>query len=170
MDLIKALKNIGFNTKEAKVYLALLQLGQATAYAVSKRADIKKPTTYVVLEDLIDRGAVKKIPRTKKMQFVATSPEILFNTVKSRISTAETEAMPELKALSRGKEYKVRASYYEGLDGIKAMHNELFKFAKGKEYVAFYEDMIFTRDIPITVDDEKELEQLRQEIKELEGE
>lgn len=138
MDLVKAMRNLGFNQKEAKVYLALLQLGQASAYAVSKRADIKKPTTYFVLEELIDRGVVKKIPRTKTMQFVAIRPEVLFNTVKTRIHTTEEEVLPELKALSRVKDYKVRVSYYEGLDGIREMYNELYELAAGKEYVAFY--------------------------------
>jgi hypothetical protein len=54
MDRIKALKYIGLNDKEARCYLALLPLNQATAYMVALRSRIKKPTAYVVLESLVN--------------------------------------------------------------------------------------------------------------------
>jgi len=72
------------------------------------------------------------------MQYAVISPEELVAAVKSRIITAEKEALPELKALSRGKEYKVRAYYYEGIDGIREMYHKFLQNAAGKEYVAFY--------------------------------
>ena len=83
MELIKSLKNLGLNEKEARVYVALLQLGKATAYSVAKHSGLKKPTTYVILDDLIDKGIVSKVPRAKIMQYTAISPEDLFSTYKS---------------------------------------------------------------------------------------
>jgi sugar-specific transcriptional regulator TrmB len=65
MDLIQSLKNLGLNEKEAKVYVALLQCPGATAYLIARHSGLKRPTTYVVLEDLIDKGVVTKIPRAK---------------------------------------------------------------------------------------------------------
>jgi sugar-specific transcriptional regulator TrmB len=138
MELVQSLKNLGLNEKEAKVYVALLQTGKATAYSVAKHSGLKKPTTYVILEDLIDKGIVSKVPRVKTAQYVVISPEDLFSMVKGKLENAEKEALPELKALSRGKEYKVRSTYYEGLDGIKEMYDKFLKGAEGKEYVAFY--------------------------------
>ena len=138
MELIQSLKNLGLNEKEAKVYVALLQTGKATAYSVAKHSGLKKPTTYVILEDLIDKGIVNKVPRTKTMQYAAISPGDLFSIYKSRLENAEKEALPELKALSRGKEYKVRASYFEGMGGIKELYRRMFKAMAGKEVVGFY--------------------------------
>ena len=40
MDLIKSLKNLGLNEKEARVYVALLQLGKASAKLSSGLAQI----------------------------------------------------------------------------------------------------------------------------------
>jgi sugar-specific transcriptional regulator TrmB len=138
MDLIQALKNLGLNEKEARVYIALLQAGRATAYTVAKHSGLKKPTTYVILEDLIDKGIVSKVPRAKVAQYAAISPDDLFSMAKSRIANAEKEALPELKALSWGKKYKVKVSYYEGLAGVREMYNLIFKEMAGKEYVGFY--------------------------------
>ncbi len=139
MELIQSLKNLGLNEKEARVYIALLQTGQSTAYRVAKHSGLKKPTAYVILDDLIDKGIVSKVPRAKIMQYNAISPEDLFSTYKSRLANAETEALPELKALSRGRmKNKVKVSYYEGLEGIREMYNKLCKTMAGKEYTGFF--------------------------------
>ncbi|MDP3052161.1 MAG: helix-turn-helix domain-containing protein [bacterium] len=138
MDLVASLQNLGLTEKEAKVYLALLQLGKATAYSVAIRANLKNPTAYVILENLIAKGIAQKVPRAKKALYVAISPEDLFSIAKGKIKNAEEEALPELKSLSRGKGYQVRASYYEGLSGIKEMYSRLIKMMKGKEYIGFF--------------------------------
>jgi HTH-type transcriptional regulator, sugar sensing transcriptional regulator len=137
MDLIQSLKNIGLNEKEAQIYIALLQLGKATPYQVSKHSQIKKPTTYVILEGLIDKGIVEQIPRTKTLQYMATSPEDIFAMAQSKLETAQ-ESLPELKALAKRRKRKVTAKYYEGLKGLEEMYNQQIKIAKGKELLAFY--------------------------------
>lgn len=138
MNIINSLKNLGLNEKEAKVYLALLQVGKGTAYEVSKYSGLKKPTTYVILDELVDKGIAIKIPRMKTMHYTAITPEDLFALSKSRIETAE-EALPELKAISKGGNIKkVNVSYYEGIDGVREMYNKLFKETAGKNYVGFF--------------------------------
>jgi HTH-type transcriptional regulator, sugar sensing transcriptional regulator len=138
MDLVNSLKNLGLNEKEAKIYLALLQMGESTAYTVAKHSGLKKPNTYVILENLIGRGIVHKVPRTNTKEFVAIAPDELIAVIKSKVESAEKDALPELKAISKGKEYKVNVSYYEGLDGVKEMYNKLIKEAKGREIKGFY--------------------------------
>lgn len=138
MKIIEGLQNLGLTEKEAKVYIALLQLGKATAYSVALRSNLKNSTTYVILENLIDKGIVKKIPRVKKTLFTAINPEDLFSIIKSKITNAEKEILPELKALNRGKEHKVKVSYYQGLRAIRRLYNEIAKKMKNKEFVAFF--------------------------------
>jgi sugar-specific transcriptional regulator TrmB len=52
------LKNIGFNEKEAAVYQAVLELGRASAGAISKACDIPRATVYGILENLKQRGVI----------------------------------------------------------------------------------------------------------------
>lgn len=144
MNLIESLKNLGLNEKEAKVYLALLQTSKATAYEVAKYSGLKKPTTYVILDDLVDKGIASKVPRVKTMHYSAISPEDLFAIAKSRISTAE-EVLPELKAISKGRAIKkVRVAYYEGLDGIKEMYKKMQNEIAGKNYIGFFAHQKYT--------------------------
>lgn len=137
MNLIEVLQNIGLNEKEAKVYVALLQLGRATAYSVAKHSGLKKPTTYVILEQLIKKGAANKIPRENILRYVAVSPEELFSVAETKVINAK-QSLPELKALCKGKEYKVTTTYYEGIDGIEEMYKKTLKTMRNREIVGFY--------------------------------
>jgi hypothetical protein len=57
-DLVNKLKRLGFNTYEAKVYLALLENGPATGYEVSICADLPQARAYETLKMLRSRGVV----------------------------------------------------------------------------------------------------------------
>ena len=48
-DLIESLKEIGLNSYEAKVYVALLKKYPATGYEISKLADIPQSRAYLSL-------------------------------------------------------------------------------------------------------------------------
>ena len=57
-DLVEKLKEIGFNTYEAKVYIALLKKYPATGYEVAKLANIPQSRTYDTLKVLEEKNIV----------------------------------------------------------------------------------------------------------------
>jgi sugar-specific transcriptional regulator TrmB len=138
MSLISNLQNIGLDEKEAQVYIVLVQNPKTTTYTIAKLSGLKRPTVYVVLENLINKGIVKKIPREKTTQYSAISPEDLFANIKTRIENAEKEALPELQALKKSKSHRVQATYYEGMNSIKQMYKRLLKETAGRESIGFY--------------------------------
>lgn len=137
MDIIQSLQNLGLSEKEAQVYFSLLQAKNSSAYLIARKSGLKRPTVYVILEELLKKGLTTKIPG-KIARFTAIDPEILFSRAKTRLSEAEEEALPQLKALSRKEEYQVKASYFEGMDAISEMYQKLLKEAAGEESVGFY--------------------------------
>lgn len=137
MNLMSGLHYFGLTEKEAKIYLALLQAGEQTAYSIAIKSELKKPTTYVVLEELVRRGIVHKIPRAKSTRYEAVDPVELFVVARERAEHAEA-ILPELRALYRTDTTKVKASFYEGLNGIKEMGGKLVEHTKGREHIAFY--------------------------------
>jgi sugar-specific transcriptional regulator TrmB len=135
MEFVEQLTNLGLNEKEAKVYLALLSINRATAYSVALKSGLKKPTTYVVLEDLVKKGFVLKTPMEKKSLYIAKSPQECISIVQNRINEAK-EILPELLAIQKKDEGKTLVSYYEGIEGIKEVYNDTLKYS-GKEFLAF---------------------------------
>lgn len=137
MDIKQALQAIGLSEKESAVYTALLQLGQATAYAVAVKSGLKKPTTYVILDELIEKGLVLKVPQMKTLHFIARSPEEAFAVAQERLSLAK-KALPELLAITRGKKNKVNTVYFEGIEGMKQLLEYKFKEHEGEEMLGFW--------------------------------
>lgn len=137
-EVVKKLMPLGLNEKEAKVYVALLESGRTSAYALAGRAGIKKPTTYVILGQLIEKGLAVEIPRERKQLFAARPPEEFFAEAHRRLSVAE-QLLPDLNALYQQLDIsKVRTMHYDGVNG---MRQALWYHAEdliGKEMVGFF--------------------------------
>lgn len=137
MNLIEALQNLGLNEKEAKVYLALLKKNRCSAYWIAEESGLKKPTTYVILDDLIKKGLVYKVPREKKQQFIAKSPNEILVLAEEKLAIAK-EALPELMALSEGEKPKPKTLFFEGLSGVRENFRRENRKMQNKTVVGFY--------------------------------
>lgn len=137
MQIPEALQNLGLTEKESLVYLALLKLGRASAAGVAGEARLKRPTTYVILGELMKKGLVLKIPRTRKQLFVAKSPEEFFAEARERLELAE-QVLPQLIAISDKPEKKFKTLYFEGIKGLQEMYEIGTKRMQGKEIVGFF--------------------------------
>lgn len=136
--LTKLLENIGLNSKEAKVYLATLELGSSPVSSIASKAKINRVTSYDILEKLAKKGLLNFIVKNKMKYFSATDPEILVSEYKKRASELE-KALPDLKRL-HGDTIHPRVRYYEGLEGIKSIYadtlsstTEILNYCNSKE-------------------------------------
>ncbi len=79
--LIESLKEIGFNTYEAKVYIALLKKHPATGYEISKLSEVPQARTYDTLNVLGDKydDEVRFDEREAAIRGVHGVPYILFD-------------------------------------------------------------------------------------------
>lgn len=136
MDTITALQTIGFSEKQAQVYVALLQLGPSSAYVIAEKSGLKKPTTYVILEELREKGVVKRVPRKRKQLYVAQVPQEVFAHAHEQMQQAQN-VLPQLEALTRTSPTKVHALYFEGTTGIKHAVEYRLKEKQGEEIIGF---------------------------------
>ncbi len=72
-EAFDALKNIGLNLYERKLYAALLARGTSNVGELSELASVPRSRAYDVLESLADKGFVI-IKHAKPMQYVAVDP------------------------------------------------------------------------------------------------
>lgn len=112
-ELIK----IGLSEQEAAVYVALLGLGRASVQEIAAEAGLKRPTAYLVLDELRKKGFALKEPHTKRTRYVAKDPE---QAVRERLEEIQKVAytIPELKAIQKSAD-KVNVLYFEGLEGVQ---------------------------------------------------
>jgi predicted transcriptional regulator len=136
MDAVAQLKTLGLSDKEARCYVALVGLGQATAYRVAQKAKLKIPIVYVVLDELRRKGLVLKVPQAKKQLFSAKAPDELFAVYEEQLRYAK-RALPELLAAASGND-RVRVLYFEGTEGMREMLEYRTPELAGKELRVLY--------------------------------
>ena len=81
---MEQLERLGLNRNEAKIYLALLDLGEAQAGQISKKAQINRTTTYDSVERLIQRGLVTYVIKANKKVFQPVHPTKILEKIKFR--------------------------------------------------------------------------------------
>lgn len=74
MKTLDALKSIGLNLYERKIFVALLARGVATAGELSQIANVPRSRSYDILESLADKGFVVVQP-SKPIRYVALAPK-----------------------------------------------------------------------------------------------
>ncbi len=125
MEIVNVLKQVGLDEKEAQVYLALLELGTATVHPISNKAEIKRPTTYLILEQLVKKGLVSVVPRAKKALYTAESPEKIIGDLHKKQEMVK-RFMPNMLALYNAKVEKPQIQLFEGKEGVLEVYKKVF--------------------------------------------
>ncbi|MFH1432173.1 MAG: helix-turn-helix domain-containing protein [archaeon] len=81
---LDALKSIGLNLYERKLYASLLARGTSTAGELSEMATVPRSRSYDVLESLADKGYVV-VQHSKPLRYVAIAPAEAMERAKNRL-------------------------------------------------------------------------------------
>lgn len=114
----------GFSEKEAKVYVAVLEVGEATVAQIGQKAHLKRTTVYDILEPMRDRGIVSITKRKGSHRVSALPPQTLIDRFKRSATIAEN-ALPQMLELAYSSPLKPRMRFYEGIDGVKDILREM---------------------------------------------
>src|SRR3989344_258360 len=124
---VETLEKIGLNPNEARVYLALLELGPSLAGKITEKSKVHRRTVYDVLELLIDRGLVSYIVEANRKVFEATEPERLLELLKEREKEIK-EVLPELQAKRNASKRKQEATVFRGKRGLRTIFEDILKY------------------------------------------
>lgn len=166
------LQKLGLTNKDAEIYLACLELGTQPASVIAKKAGLKRPTTYLILEGLLKRGLVSEYTGANVKYFTAVSPEYLLTFVekqKRELSSHQRELeqfLPQFQSLTNPYSLNPKVRFYEGMEGIEHVMNDTlisseplrcystmdawFARPDTKEYVLWYaRQRVCTKKIPL---------------------
>lgn len=117
--LLTNLQNLGFSESEAKVYLALLEIGFCTTGPIIKKTGLHRNIVYETLDKLATQGLASQIIQKGKKHFRPLSPEKILKLEKSQLDLAQ-KVVPELVKLQ--KQEKQEVIVYEGREGFQNAH------------------------------------------------
>ena len=127
----RELEKLGLSEKEAKVYLAALELGPQPVQDIARKAAVNRATTYVMIEALTKRGLMTSFERGKKRLFNAEAPDRLLSLIRVRereLQEQEREFMqilPQLRAVLAASGERPRVRFFEGAEGLRAIREEI---------------------------------------------
>src|SRR3989344_3206057 len=130
---INQLKTLGLSENEAKVYLAMLELGPASVMEISQKSGINRPTAYVQIESLKKLGLVSTQTKGKKQLFIAESPdqlEFVLDRQASELKRKQSELnkiLPDLLNAYRSSGTEPQVRFFEGKEGILRMQEIVLK-------------------------------------------
>lgn len=123
------LVQLGFSPHEAAVYLALHALGPSPAQAITEHATMARATTYMALDDLINRGLVSTSTVDKRTLYTAESPDRLLSSIRERenrftqLCNELEQAIGEMKLSSQKDKPAVRM--YEGREALRVLQDDV---------------------------------------------
>lgn len=134
------LKELGFNSNEIKVYIAVTQLGEATAAQVAKKSDLPRTTTISLLARLKEQNYVTSHLYQGITYYWIESPRIIGQVFEQKLRIAESlnSAFTDL--------YRSEAHfpYVQTFDSKTAVKNYIEKFILGLDK----NSVIYTIDSP----------------------
>lgn len=133
-SLIDSLKSAGMPENEAKVYLASLELGPSSIWEIAKKSGVKRPTCYVILENLSLKGLASSMNDGRRIQYTVVSPKQLFGYFNRHLETYSSK-LSELTSLASKSPIKPKITTFEGMDGIKQTMEMVLEMPRGSEYL-----------------------------------
>ncbi len=119
------LQSLGLNEKEAKMYLASLDMGPATIAVLSRKSSIKRPTAYYVIGSLLEKGMTTKVPKGKRILYRAEPPKKL-----GAFLQKKQEAFDALLPSLEYQYYKTfrlpKITFHEEREGISEVYRKFF--------------------------------------------
>lgn len=132
MNIKTALVSLGFNERDAEIYILLVKFGEAPVGILTDQTGLHRELVYGALRRLREQGLVRSIEKYKVHHFVAENPKVLVQKAKQNTKLA-AQAAKELKKAYRSPQVMVRV--YEGQDGYEEIQKDIQTSLKnGEDY------------------------------------
>lgn len=125
------LTGAGLDEKQAKVYMACLELGKAKAPEIARRSGIKRTTAYGILDELTALGFVSSSAKGKLKYFSAANPKALVENLEEKKKEMQN-ILPALEEIYASYNIRPLVQFFEGKAGVKKIFEDTLKCKEKK--------------------------------------
>lgn len=141
MQIEEVLTELNLTPREARVYTALLEMGEGTPITLSRKTGLKRTTIYLDLESLRQKQLAGLMPKGKKSVYIAEPASRLLQRIQQQ-ERAVREILPQLHALENKSGTKPTIRYYTNLKDIERVWVEETYHAEENLYLSNYIDTL----------------------------
>jgi predicted transcriptional regulator len=144
MDL-KSFELIGVNECEAKIFKAILELGDSVVSRIADKAEIKRTTAYLALRNLKRRGLIGQAKRKGRMYYYADDLNVLEKIVEEK-TDGFLKMLPELKSIAKLVDYVPNVVYYDDGMFCRKIYDDIIKNKKHEVLSCFNDAVLKNQD------------------------
>ncbi len=129
-------RSLNLTDAQASVYLAALELGQATMQQLARKSGVKRTSIYNFIDELKERHLITEAKKHKRSVYSAVHPDKLMEIEQERIKELNS-LLPELMAIQNSSPIKPKVTFHEGFEALKEIYADFVK--EGKPIIAWSE-------------------------------
>ena len=126
MNKQQLLEKLGFHPYEASIYLAALELGEATVSELAHKTEMPRTSVQEVLAQMHKKGMMASYAKHTHKYWVAENPEKLLAGLKENEEAFKT-MIPELQSLRPQGAYEPIVKVYSGVSEIKLILDDIIE-------------------------------------------
>lgn len=158
----QSLIQAGLSDEQAEVYEILIKSGELPARKIAQKTTIKRGLVYKTLERLMEIGLVEKDDKKKAVAiFKPKHPLILKEIAETKKQQAENNLfalngmMSQLNADFNLASGKPGVQFYEGVDGMKKIYDDILDYGKSFHLIVAYyhQDPVYIEKIIPVIND-----------------
>lgn len=142
MHISNVIQQLGYPSSQVKIYLAALDLGEATITDLAGKVSMPRTSVQSIIEEMHKKGLMNYYLKRRRRYWVAENPEKLMISLKER-EAALKSIMPELqsKRFAQGGRPIVRV--YHGPEEIKLIMENMIDSKKHINAIISWDDWRF---------------------------
>lgn len=120
------LKDYGLTDREAKIYFAAISIGTASIAQLAKKAGLKRPSVYPVVDELLEKNLLIVVPKGKNKFYKAENPKELIIKMEEQ-ECRLAAAIPFLEDIYQKNLKQPKVRFYEGHNQLLKMYEEIYR-------------------------------------------
>lgn len=140
MHLQHIIQQLGYTPNEVRVYLASLELGEATISEIAEKAKLPRTSVQLIIHDLHAKRLLYSYARNRRKCWIAENPEKLLIQLRER-EAALKEILPELHGIRHETGVKPTVRSYNGTGGIWNILNDILETKQNFRSLSAIDDM-----------------------------
>lgn len=120
------LKELGFSPNEARIYEALLELGEASVSDIASHTNIHRRNAYDAIKRLVAKGFATPVIGEQEGHYVPVEPDKLLETLEEKKGKLQ-KILPDFQGLFEHKKTPESVYIYKGMEGFKNILRDILR-------------------------------------------
>lgn len=130
----KELEELGLSPNEAKIYVALIEIGQASVPRISLKTGVHKRNVYDTIPRLLKKGLIYQIAESKEVKYAAVEPAKLEDIIWEKEAKLNS-ILPLLNDQFKKTKTNEAVYIYKGVEGFKNYLRDILKVGEDVYFV-----------------------------------